>query len=297
MLSRLVTVYLLVSWLLSACIGPANEGTITPSSPPVQPASPTLAYHLTATPTIVAPATPTPPLPTLPSPTPTPTQGLQLCSPMEGIPLERLAEQVVNPFHPPAPGSDDPHQGVDLADLSSTAGSGNMALAGLPVQAVLEGKVAMVIHDRFPYGNAILVETRLEDLPQAWLAMLQLLTPAPTLAAIPVLTCPQVDEEISWNAENRSLYLLYAHMQEPVSLQPDEAVSCGMSLGTVGDSGNALNPHLHLEARTGPAGARMSSMAHYDNSATPEEMHNYCVWRVSGLFQLVDPMRILGLTP
>jgi hypothetical protein len=46
--------------------------------------------------------------------------------------------------------------------------------------------------------------------------------------------------------------------------------------------------------RLGPAGVRFSSLAHYDASATIEEMFNYCTWRVSGLFQLVDPMLLLG---
>jgi murein DD-endopeptidase MepM/ murein hydrolase activator NlpD len=295
LLSWLVTAQLLLAWLLAACAASREQETVTLPAPNT--ASPTLVVRSTTTPTSLPPATQTPTPPTPSSPTPTPTQGLQLCSPLEGIPLERLTEQVVNPFHPPAPGSDDPHQGVDLADISATAGGENIALAGRAVQAVLEGTVAMVIYDRFPYGNALLVETPLENLPQAWLAVLQLPTPAPTLSVIPALTCPQVEEELAWDTGNRSLYLLYAHLKEAVTLQPEDTVSCGMTLGMVGNSGNAINPHLHLEARLGPTGVRMSSMAHYDNRATLEEMHNYCVWRVSGLFQLVDPMSILGLTP
>ena len=70
---------------------------------------------------------------------------------------------------------------------------------------------------------------------------------------------------------------------------------CGQAIGSVGMSGNALNPHLHLEVRVGPAGIRLESMAHYDTSATAQEMANYCRWRVSGLFQLVDPMQLGSL--
>jgi murein DD-endopeptidase MepM/ murein hydrolase activator NlpD len=63
----------------------------------------------------------------------------------------------------------------------------------------------------------------------------------------------------------------------------------------VGKSGNALNPHLHFEIKVGPAGLRFTSMAHYDASATLEEMATYCTWSISGLFQVVDPLRLLSL--
>jgi murein DD-endopeptidase MepM/ murein hydrolase activator NlpD len=93
----------------------------------------------------------------------------------------------------------------------------------------------------------------------------------------------------------RSLYVLYAHLQEPPSLKLSDAINCGRELGAIGDSGNALNPHLHVEVRIGPTGAKFPGMAHYDTSATSEEMANYCLWRVSGLFQLLDPMPLLIL--
>ena len=35
-------------------------------------------------------------------------------------------------------------------------------------------------------------------------------------------------------------------------------------------------------------------MAHYDTSATQEEMRNYCLWRLSGAFQPFDPMLLLN---
>jgi murein DD-endopeptidase MepM/ murein hydrolase activator NlpD len=82
-------------------------------------------------------------------------------------------------------------------------------------------------------------------------------------------------------------------METPPDLQQGDRVECGQSVGAIGSSGNALNPHLHLEARLGPAAARLASFAHYDSSASPEEMANYCAWRVSGLFQVVDPLRLL----
>ncbi len=65
-----------------------------------------------------------------------------------------------------------------------------IALSGLPVQAVLPGRVALVVSGRFPYGNAVLVETPLDALPAAWLEALDL----PAVPATPekrtALTCP-----------------------------------------------------------------------------------------------------------
>jgi murein DD-endopeptidase MepM/ murein hydrolase activator NlpD len=183
---------------------------------------------------------------------------------------------------------------VDFADRLN---DNQTAIEGRAVLAVLSGRVAAVTANRFPYGNAIMIETRLDEIPSAWQEQLHIPTPAPTLAPHPVLTCPPMASTPAWEGENRSLYLLYAHLKEPASLQPDDPIDCGQEIGAIGSSGNALNPHLHLETRVGPAGARFASLAHYDSSATPEEMANYCIWRVSNLFQLVDPMRLLSMQP
>ena len=224
----------------------------------------------------------------LPSPTQIPTPVI--CSPLEGYHLEEIPALVSNPFNPPPPGSDNPHQGVDLADRQ---GESYLAVAGRLVQALLSGKVAAVVRDRFPYGNALLVESPLDELPKGWIAELGLTEPAPTPRPDLALTCPDVIGK-KWQ-EGQSLYLLYAHLQQTPTFQLDNLVTCGQRIGNLGDSGNALNPHLHLEVRLGPKGVRFSSLAHYDNRATPEEMDNYCTWRVRGIFRLVDPLRLLGL--
>ena len=226
----------------------------------------------------------------MPFPTATPTEIWEVCSPLEEVPIEALLERIANPYLPPASGSDMPHQAIDLAD----PGKGQIALAGLTVQAVLPGRVAMVLNNRFPYGNAVLVETRMEDAPESWLSTLELPEPIPTLSFIPALTCPQPTDLPDWNVNEQSVYLLYAHLRDAPTVQVEEDVGCGQALGAIGDSGNALNPHLHLEARIGPAGVRFGSLAHYDTSAAPEEMYNYCVWRVSGWFQHFDPMRLFN---
>lgn len=226
------------------------------------------------------------PLPPTPSPTPT----LAVCSPLAGYALADLAGMVSNPFHPPAPGSDDPHQGVDLAVLDPAS---RIALSGNPVQAVLNGQVALLIKDRFPYGNAVLIETPLEAAGPEWWAAAGIPTPAPTLEPRSALTCPAFNQPPVSDAGRRSVYVLYAHMQSTAELSVGQAVGCGQPLGTIGMSGNALNPHLHVEIRAAPANLRLGSMAHYDASASQDEMAAYCLWRVSGLFQLVDPLNFL----
>jgi murein DD-endopeptidase MepM/ murein hydrolase activator NlpD len=172
-----------------------------------------------------------------------------------------------------------------------------IAVAGSPALAVLGGSVAMVTGDRFPYGYALLVETPFEAFPPEWVATIQPPTPAPIRTSNPALTCPAVTPQPSWDHSRRSLYILYAHLQEPAAFQPGDRIHCGQTIGHIGQSGNALNPHLHLEVRVGPAGARFSSMAHYDNTAQPEEMGNYCLWRVSDAFQHINPLHLLAQLP
>jgi len=195
-----------------------------------------------------------------------------------------LSEAIVNPYAPPALGRDEPHHGVDFAYLDPQT---RIALAGWPVQAALAGTVAGVVDERFPYGNAVMIETSLEGI----LPPLSLPTMAPTPQAKSPLTCPDLPIPASqWQSTRPSLYLLYAHLQNPSDLQVGQAVACGDPLGQTGMSGNALNPHLHLEVRMGPAGALFPSIAHYEASANSEERGAYCLWRISGWFQPVDLM-------
>ena len=231
-----------------------------------------------------APATPTatPTQTRTSTPESTPTPEIKICSPLESIPSSELAGIVSNPFAPPSrPGSDDPHQGVDLADIDPQT---RISLEGRLVQAALAGTVAAVIQDRFPYGNAVLIETRLETLPTRWQQALAIPTPAPTSLTHPVLTCPTPENSPNWESNQRSIYILYAHLQQPPEVNIGEAIDCGQTIGKVGKSGNALNPHLHVEARVGPGGARFPSMAHYTGNASQDELRNYCLWRVSANF-------------
>jgi murein DD-endopeptidase MepM/ murein hydrolase activator NlpD len=272
--------------LLSACTAIHSTPPVLPTANGVQTPAPTLSLPTRSDP---SPTLTIPPAATL-------TPVLSLCTPLQGIPLDQLPKAVVNPYHPPHLGSDDPHQGVDLADLYPGS---QMARAGMPVQVVLDGRVAMVTSDRFPFGNTLLIETPLEKLPPDWLAKLQLPEPIPTLTPDSPqrspLTCPDGGLKMTFNPDKRSLYLLYAHLKDQPDSQPGDPVTCGQVIGTIGKSGNALNPHLHLEIRVGPARIRFNSMAHYDASATLEEMANYCTWSISGLFLVVDPLKLLSL--
>lgn len=236
-------------------------------------------------------ATPTDSLP-LPTATLTPVympQPVQVCSPLTGFDLAQLSGMVVNPYAPPdRPGSDDPHQGIDLGVL---AGNSRITIPGEQVQALLPGIVAAVISERFPYGNAVLVETSLESISGEIAARLP--TPAPTPGFQAPLNCPEaVLVAINPDAPP-ALYILYAHMLELPAFAVGDAVECGQTLGQIGASGNALNPHLHLEVRLGPSGVQFGSLAHYEPRASEAEMAAYCTWRIKGGFQVVNPGLLL----
>lgn len=265
--------FLLILIALAAC-GPAQATEMVSTS--TSTALPTPAPSITPFPVLAATAT---------------APAFQTCSPLNDVAPEQIPTLVTNPYNPPPPGRDDPHAGVDLADM--IPGS-RVAVSGRAVHAVLSGEVAAVVRDRFPFGNALIVETPLDALPASFLQALPVPTLAPTPAGKRALVCPAFKVPAAWDFSRRSLYLLYAHMQEDPAFQPGDKVQCGQALGKVGKSGNALNPHLHLEARVGPAGARLGSLSHYIDSATLEELSAYCTWATSGMFQVMDPLRLFG---
>ncbi len=269
---------------LAACAAPVSSPATLPPHAFIVATTPAPSSTPSQAPSATASATPT-------SLQATATPEARLCSPFPGYDRAQLIQAISNPFRPPVrPGSDDPHQAVDLAVTEY-----GMAVEGGPVHLMLDGWVAAVIRERFPYGNALMVETPLEALPEEWLVQIEAPTPAPTLGPHPSLNCPQFDIPAEWDHGTRSLYLLYAHMGDTPDFQLGENLECDTLIGVIGHSGNALNPHLHLEARIGPGNARFDGMAHYETRATPMEMWSYCTWRVSNLFQLVDPTNLLNL--
>lgn len=258
-----------------------------------QPGTVATTTAVSATKTLAATGTPAPS--GTPAITTTPTLlPFAACSPLQGFNQADLLARISNPFDPPAPGSDNPHQGVDLSDFDP-ADPNRVAVAGRTVQAALPGTVALIQTDRFPYGTAVIVETPLEALPVEWQAQFGALEAWPALSTTNPLTCPQATSPFERDGTRRSLYVLYAHLGSTADLRVGDEIECGQTLGALGQSGNALAPHLHFEARVGPAGARLGSLAHYDVSASLQEMAAYCEWRVSGTFIWVDPRLIIDI--
>lgn len=278
---------LLIFTILEFCI---NCIPISPIKELSQRSTSTLDNRLSISPTATLVKKPTSTV----TPSPTPILLNQICSPLQGESLTSLPEIITQPFRMPPLGFDYDHQGVDFSYYRR---NGRIGIQGLEVHAVLEGKVIAVLKQKMVYGNAIIIETPIFQIPEKWLAELELPALSPTVVPNPRLTCPVVtdDPNSRLNPSKRSLYLLYAHMEEPPELKIGDHVNCGQKIGLVGNSGKSTNPHLHFEVRIGPSGATFESMAHYDTSATELERHNYCVWRVSNLFQLTDPMNLLRL--
>lgn len=262
---------------------PAETGSLIESTN-YPAASPTLSNQ-TKTPSYPTEAIITQ-TPTAVTQTPRPS-GLKLCSPLQDIQISELLEPdlLKNPFQAPQPGMDDGHHGIDFAYWSR---DGHAAMIGLPVYSVLRGRVVGLIHNRPPYGFAVIIETPLDELPPVWIEEIQAPTPAPTVQPASNLFCPSAPALFLENS-TRSLYLLYAHLNQPPLVALQQVVECGEQLGEVGSTGKSVNAHLHLETRVGPAGVTFPEMAHYDNSASDLEMQTYCAWRVSGLFQMFDP--------
>lgn len=274
-----------------------------PVSPPARFTSiplPSATLLPTAEPTatlLPATATPHPTVPPIFTPLPlSPTPGPRVCSPLEDVSLAEIPQLIAgNTYQTPQPGRDDGHPGIDLAYyLHGT----RRTILGLPVHAAAAGRVAAVLPDRKPYGNLVIIETPLESIPVAWWTVLKWpVTPAPTLIPDARLTCPTPLETPQWNPSKRSLYLAYGHLNSLSPLHVGDRVLCGQPIGEVGTTGASVNPHLHFEARLGPAGAVFTSFGHYDTRTTPLERNNYCLWRVSSWFELVDPLQILKQQP
>ena len=210
--------------------------------------------------------TPSPTVTRIPTVTPTATPAFKMCSPLPLHPLEELPQIIGDSYKPPPPGKEERHHGIDFGYWHY---KDRDSMLGEPLQAVFSGKVAASIQDKYPYGNMVMIETPLEDLP-ADLAELIGISPG------------------------ESLYILFAHMNNPPLVGLGDMVDACQTMGEVGMSGNTDIPHLHLETRLGPAGAVFESMRFYDTRATQLEMDNYKLWRTSGEFRHFDPMTLFA---
>jgi murein DD-endopeptidase MepM/ murein hydrolase activator NlpD len=196
-------------------------------------------------------------------------KSIQICSPLATVPIEHLSSIVSDPYNPPPMGKDDRHQGVDFAYYRQF---GRASIAGEGVQSVFEGKIAGVVDNKFPFGNALIVETPYEQL------------------SVEI-------QEIIGIKSTQSLYALYAHMEYLGVNEIGQKIDPCQSIGAVGKSGNAGVEHLHLDMRLGPPNQIISSMSYYVSEATSAERETYRLWRTSGDFIHFDPMELLDIEP
>jgi murein DD-endopeptidase MepM/ murein hydrolase activator NlpD len=281
--------------LLAGCV--SASPSVLPSVTGPTTTSPSVTASVTASPTAIPPtsepvtntptATDTPPTP---APTDSPAPFV-ISSPLQGISITELPEILTQDFIQPRPGQDDGHYGVDYAYYRR---GDQLSILGTPVLAVLSGRIAAVLVNRPPFGHAVMVETRLDELPADWVAALNL-PPAPNpLPTVDRVSCDLSDTADLLARPGESIYTIYAHLNLTPTLQMGENVSAGAVLGEVGNSGYSGNPHLHIETHVGPAGVAFGSLAFYEVATTEQERHNYCLWRLSGVFRVFDARRLFG---
>ncbi len=277
----------LVIFLISACNPAVPPGEMESSTTPTPSLNGSAARPVfpTRTQTVQPPHPPASAAPEEPTPAP----PARVCSPLYGFQVRQLTDILTTKFDPPAPGGEGGHHGVDFAFYSYGAFT---TMEGLPVQSVLDGVVAAVIDDRPPYGNMVIVETPLSALPLSWIEAVHSLPAPESYQPDGRLACPTPAVRLP-ESEQSSLYILYAHLAEKPPLEPGDPVNCGQQIGLAGSSGYSGNTHLHLEIRLGPSGVQFLHLAHYINNATPEEMANYCAWRISPQFRLINPLDLL----
>ncbi len=265
--------------LLSACTSSVNtNSTPTPTFPTATvTAAPIQTTALTPSPTTI---------PVTPTQTDIP---FHVCCPLEDETFESMLQILTKPLDIPPFGQDVGHHGMDFAYFSRGE---RKSIQGIEIYAILPGQVVLTLEDEYPYGYTVLIETPLSRLPEV-------LQEALLLNYLPVpedpnyrLNCPDVNPPTLTG--DYSIYHLYAHMETKPSFSPGDSIACGEKIGTVGDTGWSSNPHLHLETRLGPSGATLQSMCHYQSSCTVEKMAHYCLWRMSGYYQLFDPFIIFN---
>lgn len=245
------------------------ESTLDPlSTPRVTPTK-----QSTNNPTNTADPIPDTPVQGTPSNSPSPQLTTQpqfkVCSPLTIHPVEELLEIIGDPYDPPRPGREERHHGIDFAYYHY---KDRDSMLEEPVQMILAGVVASAIDGLYPYGNMVIVEVARKELPADLIAELEI-------------------------EKGESLYVLYAHLNQPPLVKLGDLVEACQPIGEVGMSGNTDIPHLHLETRIGPEGQVFESMRFYDTRASQEEMDNYVLWRTSGVFRHFDPLILFGLGP
>lgn len=126
----------------------------------------------------------------------------------------------VAPYRP-----NNPHRGVDLAPWPGSTGR--------PIASVLAGIVVQERHGHRAWGNYVVTKNSLPRSVQA----------------------ADLHGTVRTVRAGEPFYLLYAHM-DTVAVRRGQNVAVGQQLGTIGDTGFSLGPHLHLEMRLGHHAAR-----------------------------------------
>ena len=200
----------------------------------------------------------------------TPIPPSSICSPLTDHALSDLHKYITQPFIPPlGENKEMGHHGVDLGYYHRDGTGG--PLEGNPIQSVLDGFMAGLGYNPV-YGNYLIIETPFERIP-ADLAALYPIQPG------------------------ESLYVLYAHMQDPAPFEIHEPLDCRQQIGRVSKTGDpyfVTEPHLHFETRVGPSDIFIEPMSFYDTQASQAAIEEYKKWRSSGMFKLFDPMIIIN---
>lgn len=255
------------------------------AAPTPEPTSIPVPTH-TAVPTSTATVTPTGTATTVPLIT-------GISSPLQDIALSdlRLITSYAYSFKYPfseGPEDDKNHPAVDLSFYQFKTWN---TVVGHPIQAILPGKVIIAANDVYPYGNSILIETPLDQLSPDLIQRMQIGKPYSADEIAARSSCQPDQSRISWSQTQKSVYVLYAHMQSPSPFKDGDEVKSGEVIGAVGASGHAVvgNEHLHLEVRVGPSDASFGNMSDYISTATDEERYNYCIWALSEEFLPINP--------
>lgn len=226
------------------------------------------------------------------SPSPTFEMASRVCSPLQGIPLEKLRLITSNSFIPFPPYVEN-GVGHPAIDLSFYQFEGYSTFEKFPIQSILPGKVILVENDRYPYGFMVIIETPRSQVDSVFSSLIPRPTQLPESNYSIGDRCPMQGKQVTYDPTSESIYVLYAHLSSLPSVQAGDMVSCGELIGLAGKTGNAAEDHLHLEVRLGPSNAAFGSIASYHSSTTIEERYNYCIWSLSGVFRAIDPALLL----
>jgi murein DD-endopeptidase MepM/ murein hydrolase activator NlpD len=203
---------------------------------------------------------------------------------LHGRPIDDLRLYVSKPYDPPKTYDDGAHPAIDLY---------YDGIEGTPLFSILAGRVSTLINDTYPYGNAIIIETPLDQNSNFADDLTIFPTPIPTITFNGDTVCGGQQFGEVFSSNELSLYTLYAHLQDTPTLTIRQAIQCGQSIDRIGTTGNSAIAHVHIEMRVGPSDARFGTIGNYLENTTGLERYNYCIWYRSGIFQSIDPMKIL----